>query len=67
MVPTHSPGSYRFLSVNGWTEGMSNGIWFCCAPSLPSILPFSLVLMVEGRYRGALTFPLDTAVFYSLL
>ena len=25
------------------------GVWYCCAPSLPSILPYSFVLMVEER------------------
>ena len=43
----------------------SYGTCYCCAPSLPSILPYLLVLMVEGRDRGAPSFPLDTAVFYS--
>ena len=27
----------------------SYGVCFRCAPSLPSILPYSFVLMVEGR------------------
>ena len=38
-------------------------VWFLCAPSVPSILPYSIVLMIEGRYRGAPSLPLDTAVF----
>ena len=48
MVPAHSSRYYYILSFGVEAEGIVLRGWYCCAPIFPSILPYSLVLMVEG-------------------
>ena len=50
------------LTVGRWIWPF--GGWYCCAPSLPSILMNSRRLMVEARYGGA---PLTPARYFCTL